>query len=302
MTKTTTSLIGIILTILAGILLYMKLCSSCGVPVAEEPVEEKAVVPVTPDPTSYPFAFSDGEYACDVNDNYNFNVSSSSILMPLAQGVTDCIGSLKTFLADNAGKVINITGYYKSDENNDSAFPNLGLARANAVKNHLVENGISSASINTFGKLMDEMIPKGNMFLGPVTYGLAGESADAADELKALYDKIKADPLVLYFDTAEASINLDAEQRQKVADISRYLDKVDGAKAIVVGHTDNTGKASSNMRLGQERADFAKDYLMKNGISAAKIEATSKGQTQPIESNATDEGKAKNRRTVVTLN
>jgi len=279
----------------------MKLCSSCGVPVAEEPVKE-AVVPATPDPTSYPFAFSDGDYSCDVNDNFNFNMSSSSILMPLAQTVTDCINGLKTFLADNAGKVINITGYYTSDEENDSAYPNLGLARANAVKNHLVANGVSSTRINTFGKLMDEMVPKGNMFLGPITYSLGGESADAADELKVLYEKIKANPLVLYFDTAEASINLDAEQRQKVADISRYLDKVEGATANVVGHTDNTGNAASNMKLGQDRADFAKNYLMRNGIAAEKINTTSKGQTQPIESNATDEGKAKNRRTVVTLN
>lgn len=301
MSRTTTNLIGILLTILAGIFLYYKLCSSCGAAVAKEPVKE-AVIPAVPDPTSYPFAFNDGDYACNVNDNYNFNVSSSSILMPLAQGVTDCLGTLKSFLGENAGKVINITGYYKSDETNNSAFPNLGLARANTVKNHLVENGISSTLINTFGQLRDEMVPKDNVYLGPISYSLEGESADAGDELKALYEKIKANPLVLYFDTAEASISLTGEQSQKFADISRYLDKVEDASCSVVGHTDNTGSATTNIGLGQGRADFAKNYLMKNGISGAKISATSKGQTQPVESNATDEGKAKNRRTVVTLN
>ncbi|MFH6603255.1 OmpA family protein [Maribacter algicola] len=302
MSKSTTSIIGIILTIALGVFAYMNLCSSCGLQaVTEEPVEE-AVVPAPPDPTSYPFAFSDGDYSCDVNDNYNFNVSSSTIIKPLAQTVTNCVDGLKTFLADNTGKVINITGYYTSDEVNDSAYPNLGLARANAVKNHLVDSGISSTRINTFGKLMDEMVPDGNVLLGPVTYGITGESADTADELKVLYEKIKFDPLVLYFDTAEASINLSAEQRQKVADISRYLDKVEGATASIVGHTDNTGNAADNMKLGQNRADFAKNYLMGNGIAEVKINATSKGQTQPIESNATEEGRAKNRRTVVTLN
>lgn len=302
MTKTTTNLLLMLITILAGTYFYITCCSSCGTTVKEEPVKEAVAAPVIPEATSYPFAFSDGDYACDVNDNYNFNVSSSEILLPLAGTVTDCIGNLKTFLAANAGKVINITGYYKSDEENNSMFPNLGLARANAVKNHLGENGISSQHINTYGKLMDEMFPKGNVFLGPVTYGISGESADAADELKALYDRIKANPLVLYFDTAETAINLTAEQRQKVADISRYLDKTEGAQANVVGHTDDTGVAASNMKLGQDRADFAKSYLMRNGISAVKINATSKGQTQPIESNATEAGKAKNRRTVVTLN
>lgn len=301
MSRTTTNLIGILLTILIGIFLYFMLCSSCGAAVAEEPVKE-AVVPAVSEATSYPFAFSDGDYACNVNDNYNFNVSSSSILMPLAQGVTDCVGTLKGFLGDNADKVINITGYYTSDETNESAFPNLGLARANAVKTHLNENGISSARINTFGQLRDEMVAKDNVYLGPVSYALEGESADADDELKALYEKIKANPLVLYFNTAEASISLTDDQRQKFADISRYLDKVEGASCSVVGHTDNTGRADTNRRLGQGRADFAKEYLTQNGIPGAKINASSKGQTEPVESNATEDGRAKNRRTVVTLN
>jgi len=300
MSKTTTNLIGILLTILAGIFLYYKLCSSCGVAVVEEPVKE-AVVPAVPNPTSYPFAFSDGDYACNVNDNYNFNVSSSSILMPLAQGVTDCLGTLKSFLGENAGKVMNVTGYYKSDETNNSAFPNLGLARANAVKNHLVENGISSTMINTFGQLRDEMVPKDNVYLGPISYSLEGESAAAGDELKALYEKIKANPLVLYFDTAEASIDLSAEQRQKFADISRYLDKVEKAICDITGHTDNEGRRRTNMRLGQERADFAKAYLIRNGISESKIKTDSKGQKDPIASNDTEEGRAQNRRTVITL-
>ncbi len=301
MTKTTTNLIGILLTILAGIYLYYQLCSSCGAAVADEPTKE-AVVPAVPDPTSYPLAFSSGDYECNANDNYNFNVSSAAILTPLSQDILDCINGLKAYLSENAGNVINITGYYTSDETNNTAFPNLGLARANAVKNHLVENGFSSALMNTFGQLKDEMVPKENVLLGPIGYGISERAADADDQIKALYERITASPLVLYFDTAESAINLTAEQRQKFADISRYLDKVEGATCNVVGHTDNTGDAANNIVLGQNRADFAKNYLIMNGIAEAKINATSKGQTEPVASNDTEEGKAKNRRTIVTLN
>ncbi len=301
MTKTTTYLLGILITILAGIFLYLKLCSSCGAPmVAEEPVKE-TVVPATPEATSYPFAFGNGDYLYNENDNYNFNVSSYAILMPLSQKVSDGIASLKTFLAENTGKVINVTGYYTESETNNSALPNLGLARANAVKNHLVKNGVSSTQVNTMGKLMEEMVPKGNIYLGPVAYSLVDQAVDVEDELNALYDKIVANPLVLYFETGEASINLTAEQRQKVADISRYLDKVPEAKAKVVGHTDNTGSRATNIKLGQGRADFAKAYLIQNGIADAKIVAASEGPDSPVETNATEEGRAKNRRTVVTL-
>ncbi len=301
MTKTTTNLLLILITILAGTYFYITCCSECGASVEQEPPKEVAA-PIVPEATSYPFAFKDGDYAYNNNDNYNFNSSSSSILMPLAASMEEGIASLKGFLETNAGKVINITGYYKSDENNDSAYPNLGLARANAVKNHLVSNGISSSRINTMGALMESMVAKENVYLGPISYSLGGESEDAAEEMKALFDKINANPLTLYFNTAEASISLNAEQRQKVADISRYLDKMEGATANVVGHTDNTGVAATNMRLGLDRANFAKAYLMRNGIAESKIKTSSKGQTSPIESNATEEGRSKNRRTVVTLN
>lgn len=303
MTKTT-SLLGILITIIAGIFLYMKLCSSCGVPnvVEEEPAKEVVAQPVAPQPTSYPFVLSDGEYAYNVNDNFNFNVSSSTYLEPLSQKVRDgIIPGLKNFLTENQNKVINITGYYKGDENNDSAFPNLGLARANAVKNYMVSQEIPSSQINTMGKLMGEMVPDGNVFLGPINYSIAEVAANAEDEIKALYDKIEADPLVLYFDTAEASINLSASQKQKVADISRYLDKVEKAKCEVVGYTDSQGRRRTNMRLGQERADFAKAYLIQNGIAEDRIKTDSKGPRDPVASNDTEEGRAKNRRTVISI-
>jgi len=208
-----------LITILAGTYYYITCCSSCGTALKEEPVKEVAAASETPEATSYPFAFSDGDYTFNANDNYNFNMSSSSNLMPLSQKVTEGLTSLKAFLAESAGKVINITGYDKSDETNDSTFPNLGMACANAVKNHLVENGIPSTKINLLGKLMDEMMPEGNMFLGPIAYGLSGEAENAGDALQALYDKIRANPLVLYFETNEATINLSAEQWLKVADI-----------------------------------------------------------------------------------
>mgnify|MGYP006333241471 CR=1 FL=1 len=299
MTKSFTNLLGIIITILAGTYFYINYCSSCRVAVEEVPT---VVVPAAPIPTSYPFEFSDGKYAYKVNDNYNFNVSSSDILLPLSPKVGRGLEGLRTFLAENLGKSFNITGYYKSDENNNTAFPNLGLARANAVKNHLVSQGIPSAQINTMGQLMDSMVPDGNTYKGPVAYAFEGESATAKDDLKALYDKIKAEPLVLYFETSESTIELTPEQRQRFADISKYLDKDANASCTITGYTDNTSNRTTNMALGQRRADFAKEYLIKNGLSGTRIKTSSKGPDDPVASNTTEEGRAKNRRTIVTLN
>lgn len=301
MTKKTTNLLGIIITILAGTYFYITCCSECGMSSKKEP-DKEVMAPVADEATSYPFAFSEGEFAYSANNNFNFNPSSSTILLPVTQDIEDGIGRLNSFLTENSNKVVDVTGYYKSDEENDSAFPNLGLARANAVKNYFVSKGIPSRLINIYGTLKNELVPKGNIYLGPLGYNLTERPEDADDKLKALYNRINSNPLTLKFNTAEASINLSSEQRQKFADISTYLDKVEGATANVVGHTDNTGQRATNIALGQERADFAKAYMMRNGISESKINATSKGPDEPLVSNATEEGKAQNRRTVITLN
>ncbi|TDT42023.1 outer membrane protein OmpA-like peptidoglycan-associated protein [Maribacter spongiicola] len=302
MTKTTTYLLLMLITIVVGTFIFYNWCSECATPVTPtEPATEKVIV-IEPSATSYPFAVDGNGFAYNTNDNYNFNISSHDILMPLSAELTKGVSGLQSHLESNGSNVINVTGYYTSEEENNTAFPNLGLARANSIKNDLASKGFSTAQINTQGKLMDEMTPKDGTYWGAASFGLEEISATEGDDLKALYDKIKADPLVLYFDSAEASIHLDAEQKQKIADISRYLDKVSDATSSVVGHTDATGQASTNMRLGQDRAEFAKNYLMQNGIAADKIIATSKGQTQPIATNATEEGRVKNRRTVITLN
>lgn len=303
MTRDLSYLIGIIITILIGTFLYFTLCSDCRLATTENEIVEQEIVPVkTPDPTSYPFAFKDSTYGYNVADNFNFNLSSGDFEMPVSFDINKGIEGLKSFLAQNSGKAIAITGLYKSDEENSTAWPNLGLARANSVKNYLVGLGIPSAQTDTFGKLMDNMVPSGNLLLGPITYEFADNTDTNEGELKALLEKIKGNPLVLNFNTGQAAINLTPEQRQKVADISRYLDKVNDASCSVVGHTDNTGSRATNIQLGQERADFVKAYLTRNGILESKISATSQGPDSPIASNDTEEGRTKNRRTVVTLN
>jgi OmpA-OmpF porin, OOP family len=67
------------------------------------------------------------------------------------------------------------------------------------------------------------------------------------------------------------------------------------------GHSDNRGKADYNRDLSQKRADAVKDYLIKQGISADRLEAVGYGMDRPIASNKTQVGRSKNRRTEFIL-
>ncbi|NDP47749.1 MAG: OmpA family protein [Sulfuriferula multivorans] len=64
----------------------------------------------------------------------------------------------------------------------------------------------------------------------------------------------------------------------------------------VSGHTDSRGSDKYNMGLSLRRADAVRDYLITKGISADRLTAKGYGESQPLESNDTDEGRFKNRR------
>lgn len=70
---------------------------------------------------------------------------------------------------------------------------------------------------------------------------------------------------------------------------------------IAVGNTDSVGTDAYNIALGQRRASAVKTYLVSRGIPADKIYTESRGKSNPVASNATAEGRAKNRRVDVEV-
>jgi len=64
----------------------------------------------------------------------------------------------------------------------------------------------------------------------------------------------------------------------------------------VIGHTDSMGSEEYNLRLSERRAMAVRDYLVANGIAAEIIDVSGEGELEPVASNDTDEGRAKNRR------
>jgi outer membrane protein OmpA-like peptidoglycan-associated protein len=64
----------------------------------------------------------------------------------------------------------------------------------------------------------------------------------------------------------------------------------------IQGHTDSTGSADHNLDLSRRRADTVKAYLQLYGISAGRLKTTGLGESRPVGDNATEEGRALNRR------
>lgn len=74
-----------------------------------------------------------------------------------------------------------------------------------------------------------------------------------------------------------------------------------GTVIEVAGHTDNSGDPSANLQLSQQRAAAVRDYLISQGVAPTSLVAKGYGDTRPVGSNDTDEGKFHNRRIEFTI-
>jgi OOP family OmpA-OmpF porin len=87
------------------------------------------------------------------------------------------------------------------------------------------------------------------------------------------------------------------EYHQEIGNLAEVMKKYPDLKIALEGHTDNTGEPAYNDMLSQFRADAVKKYLAENfSIDASRLSAKGYGLTRPIASNATREGRQKNRR------
>ncbi len=100
---------------------------------------------------------------------------------------------------------------------------------------------------------------------------------------------------------ASDSAAVDAEGVEKVKDFSTFLKNSPAYKAAVVGHTDSTASEEHNQKLSEKRAETVKSMLIENGVDASRLSSRGSGETQPVASNATPEGRAANRRIEVEL-
>jgi len=96
------------------------------------------------------------------------------------------------------------------------------------------------------------------------------------------------------FDTGSA--NLKTGTREKLAKVAGILLSHPGLKIQVEGHTDSVGEAGYNQHLSENRAGSVRTYLVDQGIAHDAVGTTGFGETNPVASNTTAEGRQQNRR------
>ena len=99
----------------------------------------------------------------------------------------------------------------------------------------------------------------------------------------------------VFFDTGKSTLR--AESNGELDRVVKLLKDVPNLKIEISGHTDNTGSASLNETLSQQRAESVVMYLKNKGITPNRLTAKGYGSSKPVSSNSTEDGKQQNRRT-----
>jgi OOP family OmpA-OmpF porin len=190
------------------------------------------------------------------------------------------------------GKKLFIYGPYYEWEKNPSAYDNLGLARANALKKW-VSSQIDTSLIITKSRLLTdendvEYIPGFKGVFEWNTYNNYVKEEEPGEVLvyfPSNSDKeIKAKEIVVYLHELAGKLKEDPAMRIQL-----------------IGHTDNTGNSRSNYKLSKKRAERIKAVLISNGVPETQIEVIAKGENEPIADNNTKQGKQKNRRVEIKI-
>jgi outer membrane protein OmpA-like peptidoglycan-associated protein len=106
-------------------------------------------------------------------------------------------------------------------------------------------------------------------------------------------------PSDISFDTGSAALK--PELRSVLEQFATGLKDNPSALVRVIGHTDNTGSDALNNRLSLERADTVRNFLSDRGVASGRIDVAGRGDREPIASNETSQGRAKNRRVEIFL-
>jgi len=202
---------------------------------------------------------------------------------------------LKRDILSEAGdnNILEIVGIYYDGEDNTSSYEDLGLARAHQVKE------LFSADIP------EERIRVSSQKLDAPDEALEGYFESA--EFSWIEGEEERGPVEILDDRAIIRFPYNSIQKEVDPKIDAYLSKLaielkdSGGTVRLTGHTDDKGNEDKNESLAHRRAKMIRDILRDKGVRRSQIKTFTKGETEPISTNDTEEGRSDNRRVEVQV-
>lgn len=196
----------------------------------------------------------------------------------------------------NPDQYLDIYGNYYPGETAPEGFENMGLYRADQIKQMLVPD-IPAESIRLFANRLDGTAPAATDVWEAGRFNWQTKEAQEPDTQVI---QLASDEIIIRFP-------FDSDQKEPAKAVDDYLLKLaqrlgqTNETVVITGHTDSVHTEEYNKRLGQRRADYVKQILIGHGADGSRITTRSDGETNPADTNKTAQGRKNNRRAVVKL-
>jgi outer membrane protein OmpA-like peptidoglycan-associated protein len=163
----------------------------------------------------------------------------------------------------------------------------IGHATGSTVRGAIIGAAVGGAAGALIGRHMDKQAEKMAREIPDAKVSRVGEGIAVSFESGILFP----------FDSAALQEGGRTNLR-KLADSLKENARTD---VMIVGHADSIGRAGYNQELSERRARAAVDYLGGQGVPRSRLIASGKGETDPVASNETEEGRRQNRRVEVAI-
>lgn len=246
-------------------------------------------------------------FKLEVENNIVFQHASAGLLLELPDDMDKALTELANYLNKQTTRKLVLTGYNHPDEDSDIAIDNLGLARANYVRNLLLQRGANGRQIEIKG-IEDERLYIGasdlyQKFLpNAMGFQFAVLPLQAIKKLDRKGKKIEAefkDMQVFRFkDFGEHKhkIIINDALKAYMNDLILYLSINEKAMVYCVGHSNHAKDKTASALKGTERAQYVRAFLMKHGLLGEQIKIATAGDTHPLGAETTRYGQQINRR------
>lgn len=191
--------------------------------------------------------------------------------------------------SDDAGSALERTHAYVATRKSELAMAQAGEARARADREKAQQ--VYQAELEReVGALHQELQAKQS-------------ASDEANRERVGWRQKGGDLVItlsgVVFETGGYELSPDAKTR---LDVVIHAAKQNPSRTLTIaGFTDDTGRAETNRELSQKRANAVKAYLEGQGVASSRIVSVGRGESNPVASNDTTEGRAENRRVEITL-
>jgi len=158
----------------------------------------------------------------------------------------------------------------------------IGKAAGNTAMGAIIGAAVGGAAGAVIGHKMDKQAEEMKKVLGDAEVRRVGEGIVIDFKEKVLFG----------FDRSDLGTNAATNLDKLINVLNKYPD----TDIEIIGHTDNKGTDDYNQGLSQRRANSVSAYLKNHGITSSRVSTKGMGESDPIASNETEEGRKKNRR------